>query len=64
MSFNHGALQFIQLFSVHPKRGHVSNGIGKQNSVCSEYFNQERVIVDVSIVMEVANFYPVQEEVK
>ena len=27
------------------------NGIEKRNSVCSEYFNQEHVLVDVSIVM-------------
>ena len=30
----------------------VLNGIEKQNSVCSEYFNQERVLVDVSIIMD------------
>ena len=30
----------------------VLNRIEKRNSVCSEYFNQERVLVDVSIIMD------------
>ena len=33
----------------------VLNGIERRNSVCSEFFNQERVLVDVSIVMDIFN---------
>ena len=33
----------------------VLNGIEKRNSVCSEYFNEELVFVDVSIIMDISN---------